>query len=94
MPYQVSSIREEYKRFADAVYDGGEANFHEDQRRQIKQAFYAGAQVMFALMNHAAQDELSVEDGAKIAQGFADEIQTFFRTQFQLYEGKTKRIHL
>lgn len=91
---KISSMAAEYKKFCETVYDGGEERFGQDQRIQIKQAFYSGALVMFALMNQAAQEDLTVEQGAAIAQTFSDEIETFFRTQRQLHEGKTRRIHI
>lgn len=92
MASQPSTIRAEFEKFKRAVYQGQEHLMQGHQRAQIAQAFYGGAQVMFALVNQAA--EFDEETGAQFAQKFHEELEGFFRMQRQLYEGRTIRVDI
>lgn len=92
MPKTPSTLNAEFEKYKQAVYQGQEHLMPSGQRVQIKQAFYGGAQVMFALINQAA--EFSEEDGAKFMKKFHEELEGFFRLQRQLYEGHTVRVDI
>lgn len=92
MAKEPNSIAVEYQRFAKAVYQGNEHMIPLHQKVQIKQAFYGGAQVMFALINQAA--EFDESEAADKMTKFHDELEDFFRMQRQLFEGQTVRIDI